>query len=389
MWIESPSSQEFRDFHAEFDRADVPTRVHLDITYRCDLDCEHCYLDDKETWPEMKTADLKRVVDELADLGVMHLLWSGGEVFARPDFEDLLTHAAAKGFLSQVKTHGGNLTAERVAFLQAVGVVDVQVSVYSLDDEVHDGVTRVPGSLARTLRGIQLCKDAGLHVRVGIVAMPVNVDEIEDMLRYFQDMDVACGVGMRMYDDHAASGATQPLKLSEEELIRVRMAHMRAMSLNPRDLAFNTMKTEGRTCGAATELAYVTPDGSVWPCVMFPMPLGNLHERSFGDIWRYSEGRKEVAAFQQSSRTDCHGCAASGACEFCKGEAFKQSGDFRVAPPSFHFEAAAAVKAAERLTGERLSPEAWATIPSGEVTAPRKRKATFPIYRPGRVARDT
>ena len=57
----------------------VPMSVHFDITYRCNERCVHCYLD-HDDHGEMTTAEIKRVLDELADAGNFFLTFSGGEV---------------------------------------------------------------------------------------------------------------------------------------------------------------------------------------------------------------------------------------------------------------------------------------------------------------------
>ena len=86
-----------------FARADAPVHGHLDLTYRCDLRCQHCYLHEKDDWPEMTTAEWLAVLPQLRDAGVVRLLWSGGEVILRPDLGVLLAAAAALGFGSVVR----------------------------------------------------------------------------------------------------------------------------------------------------------------------------------------------------------------------------------------------------------------------------------------------
>ena len=82
---------------AAYERSGLPFAAHLDLTYRCDLDCKHCYLDDK-AWPEMTTAEILRLLEQLSTSGVLDLRWSGGEVLRRPDFLQLLARAAELGF---------------------------------------------------------------------------------------------------------------------------------------------------------------------------------------------------------------------------------------------------------------------------------------------------
>ena len=70
----------------------IPLSVHLDITYRCNERCVHCYLD-HDDHGEMTTAEIKDVLNQLSDAGVFFLTLSGGEVLMRRDFFDIVEHA--------------------------------------------------------------------------------------------------------------------------------------------------------------------------------------------------------------------------------------------------------------------------------------------------------
>jgi len=70
----------------------VPMGVHLDVTYRCNERCVHCYLD-HDDHGEMTTAEVKDVLEQLAEAGTFFLTLSGGEVLMRRDFFEILEHA--------------------------------------------------------------------------------------------------------------------------------------------------------------------------------------------------------------------------------------------------------------------------------------------------------
>ena len=106
-----PGAELGDDVDAAYLAAGVPMMVHLDMTYRCDLDCQHCYLDDKDC-PELTTTEWERLLAQLHAAGTLYLSWSGGELFLRPDFLQLLHKAAELGFVNRLKTHAGLVTPE-------------------------------------------------------------------------------------------------------------------------------------------------------------------------------------------------------------------------------------------------------------------------------------
>ena len=82
----------------------VPISVHLDVTYRCNERCVHCYLD-HDDHGEMTTAEIKDVLDQLAEAGVFFLTFSGGEVFMRRDFFEIVEYARRLLLNVKIKTN--------------------------------------------------------------------------------------------------------------------------------------------------------------------------------------------------------------------------------------------------------------------------------------------
>ena len=360
----------------------VPVMIHVDLTYRCDLDCEHCYLDRKSDWPELRTEEFYDLIDQAADLGVLRMTWSGGEPFARPDFEEIIEYSSRRGMVNRIKTHAGNVTPERAAWLASQSVDRVEVSVYSLSETVHDAVTRIPGSLRATLAGIAAMRRAGVSVTVAWVATRGAVDEGLDLHRYFEALGCKISFGVGIQPDNGGTQNTEALDLGDRELVRayVALQHQRQL-LQGTNAPVLQLDPNGAPCSAGRTVIYVAPDGGVTPCVMFPMQIGHLREQSLADIWFESEKRKELAAWTNADRSDCLSCGAGGNCFYCPGEAFKRTGDYRSAPDEFHQRTRAKMQSFQQVYGTELDDSFWQSIPE-TTQQERKRKAHFPIYRP-------
>ncbi len=128
----------------------VPMSVQLDVTYRCNERCVHCYLD-HDDHGEMTTAEIKHLLDEMAEAGVFILTLSGGEIFLRKDFFEILEHARQLTFCVRLKTNAVMIREREAARIRDLGVESIQISIYSHRPEVHDAITLVPGSLKRSL----------------------------------------------------------------------------------------------------------------------------------------------------------------------------------------------------------------------------------------------
>src|SRR5207248_2806393 len=151
-------------------RKRLPLSVQFDLTYRCNERCVHCYLD-HDDHGELTTEEVKDVLDQLAAAGTLFLVFSGGELLLRHDFFELLAYARALQFDVKLKSNAVLIKRAEAIRIRDLGVRQVQVSIYSHRPEIHDAITKVPGSLERSLHAIRLLKAEGLHVAMANVLM--------------------------------------------------------------------------------------------------------------------------------------------------------------------------------------------------------------------------
>src|ERR1700719_3147667 len=154
-------------------RLGIPLSVQLDLTYRCNERCVHCYLD-HDDHGEMTTAEIKDLLDQMADAGVFYLTLSGGEILMRRDFFEIVEHARARTFCIKLKTNGVLIREKEAERLRALGVESVQISVYSHRPEVHDAITKMPGSFRQSIEAVRLLRKQGLRVTMANVLMVQN-----------------------------------------------------------------------------------------------------------------------------------------------------------------------------------------------------------------------
>ena len=371
--------------YAAFAREDAPVHAHLDVTYRCDLRCTHCYLHEKDDWPEMTTDEWLSVLDQLWDAGVIRLLWSGGEAMLRPDLDRLLSRATEIGFHSRVKTHAANLDPEQAAMLRRAGVERIDVSIYSRRPEVHDAVTAAPGSLVRSEQGIRNALAVGIPVQISTSLFPGNLDEIEALDSHYRGMGCEIQFNPKLLPQHNGEFISPDQHLDPAGIADAQRRLAILQQRRGENLTWHRFEPTDGACGVGRSSAYITPEGAVWPCVAFPSAMGNLRQQSFADIWQSSPLRLELRDFMTGDRQGCASCGAASGCAYCAGHAFTATGDYRVAPPDFHIQTRARMEAHEQVTGERFGAAIWRTVPMPELdqmARPPARKSKFPIHQP-------
>lgn len=163
-------------------------KAQLELTYRCNLHCRHCYTDpynDSAYFPrELSLTDIHRLLAEMRELGIVWLNLTGGDIFMRPDFFDIYDAAAGHGFLLQLYTNGTLFTRAIIERLQARPPFSIDISCHSADESRFDWFTQVPGSYRAFLRGIELLQAGGLPFSLKTKLMNWNAGEMEQLQRF-------------------------------------------------------------------------------------------------------------------------------------------------------------------------------------------------------------
>ncbi|HEX8815254.1 MAG TPA: radical SAM protein [Terriglobales bacterium] len=304
----------------------VPLSVHLDLTYRCNERCIHCYLDHDDRG-EMTTAEMESVLDQLADAGVFFLTFSGGEVFLRRDFFHLVEYARRLLFNLKLKTNGVMIGDEEARRLRELGVEQVQLSVYSHREEVHDAITKLPGSLKRTVEAVRHLRAHGLKVTIANVLMTANSFDNGGVISLANKLGAFYTVDPTVTPKLDGDTSLLSLRIPGEELHEVFrdervVNNVEEFCAPPTKPGADVM--EGYPCSAGHTACYISPYGDVYPCVQFPLPTGNVRRQNFLDIWRGSPQMKEVRSIQIKDLPVCSTCSHAGSCTRCPGLAFME-----------------------------------------------------------------
>lgn len=171
----------------------APLKGNIDLTYRCNNNCIHCWSknpeDDKKSKQELSFAEIKDIVDQAVKMGCNQWGISGGEPMLRPDFLEILDYINSKSVFYSLNTNGTLITPKIARHLKKRGAKIV--ALYGATDKVHDRITRNPGSFEATMRGLRYLKEAGAGFIVRIIPMKANYHEFNDMAKIAKSL---CGI---------------------------------------------------------------------------------------------------------------------------------------------------------------------------------------------------
>jgi radical SAM protein with 4Fe4S-binding SPASM domain len=304
----------------------VPLNAHLDVTYRCNERCTHCYLD-HDDHGELTLTEIKSLLDQLADAGVLFLTLSGGEILMRMDFFDILKYARQRQFCVRLKTNGFMIREKEADILRSLGVQEVRISIYSHRAEIHDGITKLPGSLKRSLAAIHLLKSRGVNVMIGNVLMLQNVADYAGVKALAKDLGVEVTIDPTITPRMDGDRSLLQLGIRDAQLADVfrdneLVGNVEEFCALPGAIDDSTLDMV--PCSAGHTYCYISPYGDVYPCVQFPLPCGNIRSDTFLNIWRNSTQMNEVRSIRARDLPTCSTCAHGGTCTRCPGLAYME-----------------------------------------------------------------
>lgn len=309
-------------------RLGIPLGAHLDLTYRCNERCVHCYLD-HDDHGEMSFEEIVSVLDQLADAGVFFLNISGGEIFLRPDLFDIIAHARRRSFAVRLKTNAILIKEADARRLADLDVENVQISIYSHKPDIHDAITLVRGSLERSLTAARLLVAVGIKVKFANVLMRDNVDDYLGVKALAASIGAGFTVDPTVTPMMDGSRSTLPLNIDQARLRDIVRDTELVDDVNdfcpPPSEAMDAGDAFARIpCSAGHTSVYISPYGDVYPCVQFPLPTGNVRKQRFIDIWQHSPQLKEVRSISLGDLEGCSGCGNQRTCTRCPGLAYME-----------------------------------------------------------------
>ncbi|OGO23194.1 MAG: hypothetical protein A2144_11220 [Chloroflexi bacterium RBG_16_50_9] len=295
----------------------IPGEIHFEITNRCNLRCFHCYLEPymNQAIDELSTSEVTGILDQLFENGTFDVTFSGGEPLCRPDIFTIMDHARERGLFFGLKTNGTLITEPVADKLKKLGITGVHVSLYGATLMTHERVTGIPGSYARTVRAVKLLRERNIQVAIKTSMMNCNIGEVKEMENIARQLGVAFSPDPLVFSKVGQPGSATDIRLDDDQLKTLIIER----NWVPDDVDLLVSDLERHLiCSAARTKCAISPQGEVFPCTTWRLPLGNLRSQSFKDIW-YGEAASRIRAITVSDLPMCAGCELVNYCARCPG----------------------------------------------------------------------
>lgn len=319
--------------HAKVSQQRIPINGTFEVTMRCNLRCEHCYLPFGQRAGirrvELNLPEIQRIFSEIADSGCLWLLLTGGEPFLRKDFLQIYDDAKRKGFLVTIFTNGTLLTEKIVDHLADWRPFSIEISIYGATQATYERVTGIPGSYARCMRGIELLLERGLPLELKSVLITLNQHELMQM----KQLSESLGLEFR-FDPVINAGIDGSLyptqyRLSPEQIITAEIQDPDRSEKWPKVYEeFHGVQIEPHkmyTCGAGRSGFHIDATGKLCLCLSARAPHFDLRQGSFQQGWE--NFLPDVLELEFSQTFACSQCELRTVCAQCPAMGLTEMGD--------------------------------------------------------------
>lgn len=325
---------EYRDFSQRVhDRAAAEHRVikaQLELTYRCNLHCRHCYTDPyngKDFFPrELTRSEIERLLDDMQQIGIIWLNLTGGDIFMHPDFFEIYESAYRRGFLLQLYTNGTLFTKATIERLQRIPPFTIDISCHSVDEEPFDWFTQVPGSFRAFVRGLDMLKDSGLPFTLKTKAMNWNRDEMPAIRRFVESFGQKFGFTTSLSPRLNGDLSSLTYRVAPNDVIALHGVQPAADGDEERCGLSTDLLTPATDrlfrCGCGTDTIHINAWGELGTCTLQYEHRVSLREHALSEA--IDSLFRDVRAMRYRSESPCRTCDIHSFCDKTPSDARRE-----------------------------------------------------------------
>ena len=318
--------------------ARVPWRAVIEVTNACQLNCIHCFHDnDKKNKNELSKEEIFELILCLKQAGTMQLTITGGEATLRPDIIEIIEFAIACDMKVQLLSNGqiDNVMLQRLTMFKRRFSIEISLLGFK---ENNDAIVKKEGAYDRAINAIQYLNNSEINVTVNTVVMKQNYTQLRILMKTLSNIGVEWSHSPLIFGD-----SKHFFRLNDAQLCsyyRMFPDETRLMfnlnRINLNDVNFDI------GCNAGCTTVLIAANGDVFPCIWIRKRIGNIREKTFGDIWINCK-----TITDDFGCYECLQCKYYAICKRCPAYAFTDSGSYSERPKEWCRQMKAQCKALE------------------------------------------
>jgi radical SAM protein with 4Fe4S-binding SPASM domain len=320
---EKQNSQEYLENY--FKNKPQLMSMQIELSSRCNERCVHCYIPHANKIHDIEDALFYDILDQCRDMKVLNFTLSGGEPMIHKNFYWFLQKAKEYDFCLTVLSNLTLLNDEIIYELKNNKLSNVQVSLYSMDPDIHDSITKLEGSFKKTMRGIERLLENDIPLQISCPLMKQNKDSYFDVLKWAQEHKCRSRtdyIMMARYD-HTTGNLNNRLSLEEtgkiiDTIIENDKSYQKAL-LSPEFAALEKRDVSNAiVCGVGISSICMVSNGNIYPCPGWQSYVcGNAKNETLKNIWESSPQIQFLRNLRQKDFPKCVRCKDLNFCSMC------------------------------------------------------------------------
>lgn len=315
------STQEFLEEY--FGGKPQLTNLHVEIISACNERCLHCYIPHDLKVSCMESDLFYNIIEQCRNMKLLHLTLSGGEPMLHENFCNFLKKCREYDFSVNVLSNLTLLNDDIINEMKMNPLLGVQVSLYSMDSDIHDEITQMKGSFKKTKKAILKMIENDIPVQITCPIMKQNKNCYNDVLKWAANNMIHSGddYGIIARYNHTTQNLSCRLSIDEikeviYDKIETDSSYLEQLELEAEKK--KTKKTEDVVCSVCHSSICIGDNGNVYPCAGWQdYVLGNVKESSINNIWINSEKVRFLRNLRNKDFPKCTQCPDKEYCTMC------------------------------------------------------------------------
>ena len=317
-------------------RPNSPIDINFMITTKCTTNCEYCYAK-RDLQEKLSLTDIRNIIKQCYDIGVVNLALTGGDIFARQDWKEILSCSIAFGFHPFLSTK--TLPKEKdIAFLNTLGISELQFSLDSLSPNVLSTMIGKSSSYLNQVKEMfDMCSNKGIKLIIRSVITKhnetlLNFKELYSFISQYNNIyywsitpaflsEFKKEVVFRPSNQQLAEISIFVNSLSTSFPIYLNKINNDGYKLRKYD-SVDDFVQNNQICHANTYSMSILPSGICTPCEMlYENPdfiLGNIQKESIYNIWNSKKAWSLYMPEQKSMNNNDSPCVNCKVFDLCR-----------------------------------------------------------------------
>lgn len=291
------------------------TRVHIDVSSRCNENCAHCYIPANKKTGTMSEDMFDDILRQCREMNVLNLTISGGEPMLNPHLNSFLLKCRANNFSVNLLSNLTLLSDDLLETISSNPLISVQTSLYAMDATIHDSITNRPGSFLKTIASIEKLHKRDIPLQINCPIMKQNVSNYKDVLQFAASLNIEADADYSLYGSYDFLQCNLSCRLSADEIEQV-IKEKNLIQQTSRDR--KNRCSNDPICPVCKSSLCISNTGEVYPCEGWQsLILGSLSEQSLKEIWEDGSTTNRLRNFTLKDFPKCDSCQDKDYCNTC------------------------------------------------------------------------